>query len=329
MPTETREPRHDTSDQSFANRVRRKLQYSIYRQKWNIAATPHDVSVVAGLEGQLKQETALDELKWMEERRNFFAADPFIVLKPGTNNKYLIFYEHLSWRTNRGRIDCVDFRDGRFGIARICLESPYHLSYPYVFMDEGRIVILPEHSESKDLSVYRVDVNGVAESKTTIGRHLELVDSTPLFHRGRHWLFCTHAGAADKSELHIYHAENALGPWRLHDQNPVKSDLFDARPAGAFIHHKGELFRPAQDCRSHYGAGIVINKVTRLTESEFEEEQVSEVRPRPGCRYDYGLHTISSAGGYTAIDGARMESSIHPMLDRFGYLFKPPWTLAA
>ncbi|MBK6719042.1 MAG: hypothetical protein IPG62_04030 [Sphingomonadales bacterium] len=323
MDVNRRQARYSPADQSIANRVRRKLQYSIYRQKWNIAATPYSVSVVAGLEGRRKQQKALDDLRWMDERRDFFAADPFIIRKPGTASEYLIFYEHLSWRTNRGRIDCVDFKDGQFGAVRVCLESPYHLSYPHVLLDEGQIAILPEHSASKDLSIYRVNERGVADKKTTIGRHLDLVDSTLLFHGDRHWLFCTHAGAADKSELHIYHAETVFGPWRPHERNPVKTDLFDARPAGAFIRHGGELFRPAQDCRSHYGAGVVVNRVTRLTESEFVEEQVSEVRPKPGSRYDYGLHTISSAGEYTAIDGARIESSIHPRLDRFGHLFRP------
>ncbi|MBK6296569.1 MAG: hypothetical protein IPF48_00380 [Sphingomonadales bacterium] len=323
MDVNRRQARYSPADQSIANRVRRKLQYSIYRQKWNIAATPYSVSVVAGLEGRRKQQKALDDLRWMDERRDFFAADPFIIRKPGTASEYLIFYEHLSWRTNRGAHRLRRFEDGQFGAVEVCLEGPTTFPTPHVLLDKGQIATFLNIPASKDLSIYRVNERGVADKKTTIGRHLDLVDSTLLFHGDRHWLFCTHAGAADKSGTPHLPCRDDVWPVAAADErNPVKTDLFDARPAGAFIRHGGELFRPAQDCRSHYGAGVVVNRVTRLTESEFVEEQVSEVRPKPALRYDYGLHTISSAGEY-CYRRRWDRNSIHPRLDRFGHLFRP------
>jgi hypothetical protein len=112
----------------------------------------------------------------------------------------------------------------------------------------------------------------------------------------------------------------------MHPQNPVKRDIGNARPAGQLIAHAGALFRPAQDCRTHYGSGIIVNEIKTLTEDQFEETPVSEIRPAAGSRYGYGLHTISSAGEYTVIDGARIESSIHPALDRLGRYFLPEAT---
>jgi hypothetical protein len=69
---------------------------------------------------------------------------------------------------------------------------------------------------------------------------------------------------------------------------------------------------------THYGSGIIVYEITRLTKEEFEETPVSELRPSQSSLYNYGLHTISSAEGYTVIDGARMESKIHPRFDSLG-----------
>ena len=310
-------------DEPIGQLIRRKLLYSLFRQSWNIGVTRHPAAVVAGLEGLRKQRQALDDLLWMEERRDAFAADPFIVRRPGAEDEYLIFYEYFPWRENRGRIDCVQFRDGKFGTTNVSLESPFHLSYPYILPHGDTLAMMPEHAESRDLSLYRFDESGVVEGKETIATDLSLLDSTIIHLNGKYWLFATHAGPNDNVELYIYHSEQVTGAWKEHALNPVKRDRANARPAGQFIHHAGELFRPAQDCASHYGSGILINRLKTLTEDAFEEEPVSELRPAMGSRYDFGLHTISSAGGYTVIDGARIESSIHPRFDCLGRYVHP------
>lgn len=298
--------------------VRRKLQYLAFRQKWNIGITRHSAAVVAGLEGTRPQRQALDELVWREESRGAFAADPFIARRPNAGDGYLVFFEYYPWRGKRGRIDWVEFAEGKFGKSGVCLDSPFHLSYPYLLSDDDELAMLPEHSQSRDLSLYRIGEDGVAKSKDLIGNDLSLVDSSILFLHGKYWLFATHAGPQENAELHIYHAKAMLGPWTRHAQNPVKHDRSNARPAGQFIAHSGKLFRPAQDCASHYGSGIIINELKTLTEDEFEEVPASEIRPQPGSPYGYGLHTISSAGDYTVVDGARIESVIHPRLDFLG-----------
>lgn len=271
----------------------------------------------------MKQRQALDDLLWMEERRGAIAADPFIIRRPGMKGNYLIFFEHYSWQGKRGRIDCVEFSDGKFGASKISLDSPFHLSYPYMLQHGQDLVMIPEHSASRSLSLYRLDDVGVTITKETIADNLSLLDSTIIYFRDKYWTFSTHVGPEENSELHIYYSDELKGPWTAHARNPVKRDRSNARPAGQFISHAGKFFRPAQDCGSHYGSGIVINELNKLTEDEFEEAPVSEIRPQAGSRYEYGLHTISSAGNYTVIDGARIESAIHPRLDVLGRYVLP------
>ena len=299
-------------------KVLRKLQYSAFRQRWNIAATPYPASMVAGLEGPAHQAIALQNLRWMEEDREAFAADPFIVKNQNEINSYRIFYEAFPWKETRGRIDYVNFRAGMFDSPKTSLSSPHHLSYPYIMPYEGDIAIMPEHSSAGDVSAYRLREDGVAGKEWSLGLGVRLIDSSITFQNGRYWLFATKPGENENSDLYIYHSSSLSGGWKAHSRNPVKTDCSNSRPAGQFIFFGRKLYRPAQDCMSHYGSSIKINEITTLTADKFGERVVSEIHPLAKSTYNYGLHTISYAGNLTAIDGARIESSIHPIFDPLG-----------
>jgi hypothetical protein len=298
--------------------------YSLFRQRWNVAVTPYEGTVVAGLLGCRKQRQALDELQWMTESADGFAADPFIA--PGSDEKdeYLIFYEYFPWRSRRGQINCVPVTNAGFGKSVVSFRSPHHLSYPYTLFHEGGVRVVPEHATSQNLCMYQTDRKGYFQGVDTLAGGLSIVDGTIIHLNDTYWMFGTHLGVGDNVDLYIYHSPKLTGPWIPHARNPVKSDRSNARPAGHFIRHSGSLFRPAQDCSSHYGAGIVVNEVKTLDKENFEEDPVCEIRPTVGSHYDYGLHTISSCGDYTAIDGARLESSLHPSFDSLSRYLKVP-----
>ena len=108
-------------------------------------------------------------------------------------------------------------------------------------------------------------------------------------------------GALKDDELHIFHAPSPLGPWTPHRLNPVKSDARCARPAGRLFRWNGHLYRPSQDCSGRYGSAIVINRIVRLTESEFEEKAVSRIDPKWAPDL-LATHTLNSSDGITVVD---------------------------
>ena len=73
-------------------------------------------------------------------------------------------------------------------------------------------------------------------------------------------------------EIHQVHAQELEGPWRPHASNPVKIDVCSARSAGTPFLVDCALFRPAQDCSRSYGGRITINRVQKLSPTEFLEE---------------------------------------------------------
>jgi hypothetical protein len=130
------------------------------------------------------------------------------------------------------------------------------------------------------------------------------VDAT--FHRGadRWWMFANVAAQGSRmfdDELHIFHADSLAGEWLPHRRNPVKSDARCARPAGHLYWKNGALYRPAQICAPLYGSGLSINRIVRLTPTEYAERQVERILPsrRDGI---LGVHTVNRAGDLTVID---------------------------
>lgn len=314
---------HTPRAQRLANLVRKKLQYKLFRQQWNIGITQYSGAIVAGLESSRLQREALRALEWMDETPGRFAADPFIARSPKHKNEYIILFEGYPWKNRRGIIESVSFINGRFCNRNIVLESEFHLSYPFIFSESEITLFLPEHAESNDLSLYEIDIDSLLFKKQSAGHRGNLIDTTICRFNNLYWMFATLSGDNVNRDLYIYYSNDLRSPWSAHALNPVKSDISNARPAGQIIYHADKMFRPAQDCRTHYGSGVIVNEIKKLTEHEFEEVPVSEIRPEPGTRYDYGLHTISSAGDYTVIDGARIESSLHPALDAWGRYLLP------
>ena len=215
--------------------------------------------------------------------------------------------EAYHWGRNIGEICHLTYDGAGFGKPRLVLNSPYHLSYPFVFHHDGKIVFTPEHSQARDFSAFVIgnDAN-VVSKQTIIGRLLPIIDGTLLFYDGTYWLFALDETITSNTDLNIYFADSFDGPWRAHPMNPVKSDVCSARPAGTPFVYEDQLYRPGQDCSTHYGRAITINKVDHLTRTSYRESRATAVLPTD-VRYSYGLHTIAKVGNFTLVDGARLE----------------------
>lgn len=280
--------------------------YKLSRQSWNIGVIDAPIHEVAGLLGRQRSDSALSRVKWMPEVRGSFKADPFGFVDR-ESGRLKVLFEHYDWSTNLGQIRAVEFDGEVFTNETVALSALTHMSYPYVVSEGSQIYFIPEHSAARDVSAFAIDDKGVAQSKRTIFKRSEMIDTTFVKWRGKHWAFSIINDQMEDGELNIFHADSLWGPWRAHLSNPVKVDVSAARPAGTPFVHDGMLYRPAQDCSSNYGSAVVVNLVEKLTETEFSERAVYYVKPPNGSAYDYGLHTLSSAGGFTLIDGSKRK----------------------
>jgi hypothetical protein len=95
-----------------------------------------------------------------------------------------------------------------------------------------------------------------------------------------------------------------------HQNNPVKVNVQNARPAGTFFIDNDVLYRFAQNSVLHYGHKVNINKITKLSVSEFEEEIVEVIEPLLFGNYK-GIHHINSQQGQTIVDLKQTKFSLN------------------
>ena len=67
----------------------------------------------------------------------------------------------------------------------------------------------------------------------------------------------------------------------------------------------GAIYRPTQNCRNYYGESLTINKIVKLTTSEFTEEEHMVIKPNKQDEFNYGIHTINVVDDIIIVDGQK------------------------
>ncbi len=234
--------------------------------------------------------------------RDRFWADPFAAAAGG---RHYVFFEELPFAAGRAHISVVEVdREGRASEPVRVLERDYHLSYPFLVEDEGRLYMIPESAHNHCVEIYRcVEFPHRWKRERTLLDGLWVADATVHREGGRWWMFATvgREGAEVNDELHVFTADRLLGDWKPHRANPVKSDVRGARPAGRPWREGGALVRPAQVCAPLYGSGIALQRVTRLDEHGYAEEERARIAPAAGEGV-LGVHTVNRCGPLVVAD---------------------------
>jgi hypothetical protein len=231
-------------------------------------------------------------------------ADPFVVEDKGRN---WLFVEEIPAASVKGHLSVIELgSDGAFSKPVPVLEKPYHLSYPFVFRDQGEFFMLPETSGNCTIELYRATKFPFEWTlHKVLFSNVRAVDTTPLFLDGIWYLFTT--SARHGHETFLFWSKALDGEWHYHPRNPICSDVRRARGAGPVFRSHGTLIRPAQDCSVRYGYAIALNRVLKISPTDYAEELVEVIYPqwRPGL---LGTHTLSSNEAFEAIDGLRYSS---------------------
>jgi len=233
-----------------------------------------------------------------------FWADPFILKRDG---HYYVFLEELPYKTNRGHIACMVLdENGVLLETRPVLEKPYHLSYPFIFEYEDALYMIPETGANGTIDVYRCQSFPFEwEFHRTLMRDVDAKDATLMQYSGKWWMFVTvreHKKGSTWDQLSIFWASDPLSDaWVPHPMNPVVNDVRTARPAGNIFPRAGKLIRPSQDCSVRYGYALNFNRITKLSETEYEEVPETRLEPLDGTNI-LATHTFNHADEMTIID---------------------------
>lgn len=215
--------------------------------------------------------------------KNEFWADPFIYNFKGET---YIFFENYNYKTKKGVISCGRIEGNQLVDVEMALEKEYHLSYPFIYEEDGNIFMMPETSENKRLEIYKCEVFPNKWTLHTTAFEDERVADAFFYtdRTGIKWLFMNKQldiNMPADSELYIYKVNSPdLRDVEAHQQNPVIINSKTARNGGAIFAHDGKLYRPSQaNINGVYGKGLNINEITQLSIEKYKEETILSIRP--------------------------------------------------
>lgn len=283
------------SGTAFARRLAARLDRLVRKPADWAVAWRFDVTG----EGALPVLAGTGWRRFADDGQRFFA-DPFVWQHQGRS---VLFVEEFPYATGRGILSAVDIGpDGPVGRPRPVIETGCHLSYPFVFEEDGVIYMIPETSGRRTVELWRaVEFPDSWEPVADLVTGVDASDATLLRADGRHYLFASlrPEGASSWDGLSIFVADRLHGPYRPISDGPVKVDVATARPAGRPFVVDGAIVRPFQDSRSGYGAGLGFARIDRLSPAGFAETVLTTLRPARPLR---GLHTYNRGGGIEVID---------------------------
>ncbi|PYP88391.1 MAG: hypothetical protein DMF61_07310 [Blastocatellia bacterium AA13] len=245
--------------------------------------------------------------------RSSFVADPFMI---NDGDRWHLFFEVWNLDAHKGDIGWAVSNDGlAWDYRRIVLTEPFHLSYPYVFREQGEYYMIPESYQANAVRVYRGDPFPEKWSLVEPILEGELLDSSIFAFEGKWWLL-TCPMASDDDVLELFYADAVLGPWRRHPASPViKGNDQIARPGGRVV--MGDSGRPVrftQACYPAYGMHIRGFEITALNTSSYEEREIQQAPILLGGNQYWnrsGMHHVDphrvNGKWLACVDGWRIE----------------------
>ena len=225
-----------------------------------------------------------------------FVADPFLLRWKGET---WMFFEGLYVkRGNRGLekgvIGCLkqDGQDWRY--CGVALEEPWHLSFPQVLEEHGRLFMIPESGQAGTVSLYECAEFPLKWIKRCdlLKGNCNYVDAAILRENGMYYMVLTPADLPRRPELWL--AESILGPWRKHPESDnVSCSAALRRNGGAFIRRNGRLYRIAQDCDGGYGIRLSQVPIQMVDKHHYQEGAAEDLETSVSWPQPMPYHTYN------------------------------------
>lgn len=291
-----------------------RLLSKLYLKRWIIGFTRADIKEI------IRTKSFKANIKWLPaEPYSRFIADPFIL--ESFNGTTKVIYEEFSTDTNYGNISLLTLdKDLKEVRRKVLLDTKSHLSFPFIFSENGRFYIIPESVQSGRLSIYEYDPS--SETMHFLDHLLPYALYDPIIFKknNKYWLFGAIFENRVDYKMHIFYSDKITGPYVSHPANPVKNGLDGVRGAGNIIEVDNELYRPAQNCANSYGESMTINRIIKLDEKNYAEEYYMLIKPdEKEFRKNqiFKIHTLNISGDLIVVDGMKWILAVREQWKKF------------
>ncbi|MGH2563168.1 MAG: glucosamine inositolphosphorylceramide transferase family protein [Ginsengibacter sp.] len=183
-----------------------KVIDKLYIKQWSIGIADESIEDI------IRNKKIGKAFTWAPVNNNFqFYADPFIFkLK---NGEYAVLYEEFDYNKQYGYISQFTLNKKNEVIStKTQLETKSHLSYPFIFFENGIMYVFPESSASGKLSCYQYNDNNQTLNFKKDILNLPLLDSTILKHQNKYWIFSTMRDNDSNKKLYIFFFRQFVWP---------------------------------------------------------------------------------------------------------------------
>lgn len=209
-------------------------------------------------------------------------ADPFLFVK---DKRLFLFYEEKGLCTP-GVLNMTSTTDLKEWTKPVTiLQEPFHLSFPWVFEEDGTVYMIPETGKDGSVRLYKADNDGLTrfsllkrlitepkDRQVTMGYG----DSCIVKKEGTYYLFTMLQYEDKVNTLELYTSNQLAGEYVQHPQSPIVKSQKTGRNAGCILKMDGRLVRPSQDCTNRYGDNVHLSEITTLTPTTYGEQLIRE-----------------------------------------------------
>jgi len=235
------------------------------------------------------------DFKSVEVPKNTYLADPFVYTFKGEK---FVFFEKFTSKDRRGEIGALRITKNGYEDLGTILSENFHLSFPWIFEEDGKIYMCPETSAAGDIRLYEaIEFPTKWKFHSVIFQDILAVDSI-IFKRDQKWWLITNIDTTKtldfSAELFAFYSDSAVnGRWIPHKQNPIKANSNSGRNGGLFKIGT-ETYRVGQQRKfDKYGTGFTIFRITDLQPNHFAEEEVLNSKQCLG-QFEFTHHFVVS-----------------------------------
>ena len=188
----------------------------------------------------------------------YWLADPFIVKK---DNIIYLFAEAFEKKKELGRIGFFSSNDN-YSNMTILLEKKYHLSFPNVFMLNGKYYMIPESSENTTIDLYCFEEfpNDLQFVATILKGDYVDTSIIKIFENS-----ITVASYNNRAKKLIFLSFDLI-TMECKILNEINDELLVLRPAGNAFEYNKMILMPFQNCKEKYGQDIIIKRIELMNE---------------------------------------------------------------
>ncbi|MBQ6995890.1 MAG: hypothetical protein IJN64_15630 [Lachnospiraceae bacterium] len=231
-----------------------------------------------------------------------WAADPFLVDYRG---KKMLFAELFLYKSERnGVIGYCEFDGNKFSEWTVSMDKHWHLSYPNIWEDNGKLYMCPESYQAEEIAIYElIELPNKWKKVKILMQNEKCVDSTFFRYAGEEYLFTyrlTNSGIIGELILYKVGKDGKLIEGKI-----VSDNIENARPGGKVIENDGKIIRVSQDSGNGYGSGLVFSVIENLY-PVYRETEIKRIKPKDisidnSSKYQ-GIHTYNKLGELEVID---------------------------